>query len=271
MKPEADKLGTFVVKHMMKKGIVPNKINLAACKSAGGKVHQGTFELSNATKFCKALLATAGTEQVALAEPLAVCAYNVDITTYDPVAPIFQHKYRDVPRGPGLDTKPVRSAVMTYSGHLLTNLEQTHPVLEGSVAQALTTSLTNIRAEAEAFAWGKVKSSIKGAKDYGSLADAKGAGVDVSENQLKQYETKMSQEISRLLKSLTGDHPELRVAIETYIKNKVVLVYSATNQTFSVGSVANYTNNTLLRDLVTVVESTSLRADCPRVKLTFNA
>ena len=267
MKPSAEKLAAWVARYVFDVGIPLNKINLAACKSAGGKFHQGTFAKSSVHIFCAELQRLAG--QGVLPDGLAVCAYNVNITTFDPEAPIFLHKYHKVPRE-GFDEKvgPVHSATMTYSGRELTQLTITHPSVTAGGA-ALTQALSGALAESEAAAWQAVKGGFGKAGQHPSFVAAALAAAPLKEAHIQKYE---AQVVKQLVQRVNGaPDPALRSAMERYVQEKIVLVYNATTSQFSVGSLASYTDNAILRDLVSAIEVTSLREHRPSLKLSFHA
>ncbi|WP_213302387.1 hypothetical protein [Paraburkholderia sacchari] len=268
MKPDPDLLAELVYAFFFKGGIPLNKINLAACKGAGGKFHQPTFEKSSAWKFCKTLETLADSEKFKLPNALAVCAYNVNITTFDPSADIFRQKKYANTKLVGFDQKEgdVHSAIMTYSGNDVAKLEVTHPPVQAHGA-LLANALNVVVASCNETAWTKCKGAFgEVGKKYNSLAEANGDGAQIQAAKLSQYGAQFNKAMVHALNGFTGDK-QLMNAIESYVQNKIVLVFRPATGRFEVGSIADYTDNGVLRDLVTAVESSSMFDRSPRVKL----
>lgn len=241
MHPKADKLATLVHLIVRDLGIGFRKISLAACRSAGQKLKTEAFQASPAHLFCKTLegLLQQDERSRPLLDGVQAAAWQVCITTFDDASGYWKDggwkskKTTELKVGPGL--QGIRSAVMSFPEPTL-ELSSTHPSMKTDSAKRALAEVKQVIGEC----W-MAKRNEYGCSNYRTHQEA------IDAKALKDVHLGMF--VKQVNKRL-GETKQVTAAMASYAKIKIVMRYDAKQNRWAIGSLADYTDNQDLSQLM---------------------
>jgi hypothetical protein len=247
--PEAVKLAELV-SNIINDGLILRKINITGCFGAGGAYTSDIVQKSALTRFCSKLAERVKDDKRANMKKLAVCGYQGVVATYEPGCNYCMSKFKPIDNtyksdwsggereGVGL----IRTIIAREGGK---TWMPTHLTKKTDI-----NAIEGIPKTVQETAWKQAK-----------LGDDK-------QRVLKDQEKgKLNKKLKTAAYKAINDN-DILVSLSKYIQTKIVLVYDHASNKFKMGSLADYTDNETMRQMVVVTEDLMEKRGSIRLTLT---